>query len=94
MRLRQTGERADQHILIFLLRQPADIEESGCRQRQIETAARLGAVMRRDRRIEPVFDQNHRTPVTRRIAGELGPGRRAVYDIGGRESERAGKLVR
>lgn len=40
-----------------------------------------------------MLDQNHRAPVARRIAGEFGPGRRAVDDIGGIESERAGQHI-
>ncbi len=51
------------------------------------------AAVRRRRRIEAVFDQDHRAPITRRIAGELGPGRGAVDDVGGIKSERADQPV-
>ena len=93
MRLRQTGERTNEHVLVFLRRQPADIEKDRLRRRQAETAARLVAAAARRRRLEPVLDQDHRPPITRGIAGELGPGGGAVYDIGGIQPERAGEPI-
>ncbi len=93
MRLRQAGERADKHVLIFLLGDPADIEKERLRLRQAETPARCRAALLRLRRVEAMLDQDHAAAIARWIARIRRPGAGAVNDIGGIEPKRAGNNV-